>query len=178
MNNTINIAFYKTRFGELILGSYKQKLCLCDWRYRKSRQAIDERIQSGLKAKYVDGDSEISELTIAQLNTYFKGERTNFEIPLLLVGSDFQKSVWEALLQIPYGNTKTYMELAKQTGNKQTIRAVAAANGANAISIIVPCHRIVGSNGDLVGYAGGIQVKKKLLQLEKAEITSQLDLFQ
>jgi methylated-DNA-[protein]-cysteine S-methyltransferase len=89
-----------------------------------------------------------------------------FNVPLLFVGSDFQKQVWNALMQIPFGVTKSYMELSKQFGNEKAIRAVASANGANAISIMVPCHRIIGSNCELTGYAGGLPVKKQLLQLE------------
>ena len=83
-----------------------------------------------------------------------------------MFGSDFQKSVWNALIQIPFGETKSYLALSQQLQNPDAIRAVASANGANAISIIVPCHRIIGSDGSLVGYAGGLEAKKKLLRLE------------
>ncbi len=100
-----------------------------------------------------------------------------FDIPLLLVGSEFQKSVWNALLQVPYGVTETYLGLSKNIENEKAIRAVASANGANAIAIIVPCHRIIGSDGSLVGYAGGLNAKRKLLNIEKALDNSQLSLF-
>lgn len=175
--NKINIEYFKTPVGELIIGSFEHKLCLCDWRYRKMRSAIDKRIQSGLDAEYEPGDSEVIEETIFQLNEYFEGDRTTFDIPLLLVGSDFQKSVWEALVQIPFGKTETYLGLSKNLGNEKAIRAVATANGANAISILVPCHRVIGSDGGLVGYAGGLDAKKKLLNIENALIKSQLSLF-
>ena len=95
----------------------------------------------------------------------------------MLVGSDFQKTVWNTLLQIPYGKTETYLGLSKSMNNEKAIRAVASANGANAFSIIVPCHRVIGSDGKLVGYAGGLSVKKKLLELEGALATNQLSLF-
>ena len=166
--DNIQTTYYKTPYGELILGSFDHQLCLCDWRFRKMRASIDERIQAGLKASYVEEKSEIADETIAQLSQYFKGERQQFDIPLLLVGSEFQKQVWKELLRIPYGTTESYAGLSKKLGNEEAIRAVASANGANAISIIVPCHRILGSDGSLTGYAGGLETKRKLLRLENA----------
>jgi methylated-DNA-[protein]-cysteine S-methyltransferase len=100
------------------------------------------------------------------MDEYFLGERKAFDIPLLMVGTEFQHSVWQGLIQIPYGTTASYLELSRNIGNEKAVRAVATANGANAISILIPCHRIIGSNGDLVGYAGGLATKKKLLELE------------
>ena len=169
--------YIKTPVGELILGSFNNQLCVADWRYRKMRSAIDTRIMNGLNSEFETGTSEVIEETKQQLKQYFDGERTTFEIPLLMVGTDFQKQVWNALIQIPYGKTETYLGLSKSLENEKAIRAVASANGANAISIIVPCHRIIGSNGDLVGYAGGLPAKKKLLELEGALSSSQLSIF-
>ena len=166
--NKIQVKYYKSPIGELILGSYDGKLCLADWRYRKMRSTIDKRIKAGLNAEFVEGNSDVIEKTISQLDEYFKNERKEFDIPLLFVGSDFQKSVWDALIQVPYGKTDTYLGLSKKIGNVKAIRAVAGANGANAISIIVPCHRIIGSDGSLIGYAGGLNAKKKLLELESS----------
>jgi methylated-DNA-[protein]-cysteine S-methyltransferase len=168
MPGIINTAYFKNDYGELILGSYEQQLCLCDWRYRKMRASIDLRIQRGLQAEYVEEESEIIDKTRRQLSAYFAGERTGFDLPLLMVGSEFQKKVWKLLLEIPFGKTESYMGLSKKLGDVKAIRAVASANGANAISIIVPCHRIIGSDGNLTGYAGGLQTKRKLLRLEKA----------
>ena len=177
MKDAIKITYFKTAFGELVLGSFHNELCLCDWRYRKMRSSIDKRIKTYLNADFVEENSEINVQTQLQLNQYFNCERTEFDIPLLFAGSDFQKAVWHALLKIPYGKTDTYLGLSKRIENAKAVRAVASANGANAISIIVPCHRIIGSNGELVGYAGGLPAKKKLLQLEKAIDGSQLSLF-
>jgi len=177
MQNEISIEYFKTPFGELIMGSFNNILCLCDWRYRKMRSSIDHRIKTELNAGYIDGSSKIIKITKTQLSQYFEGNRSEFDIPLLLVGSDFQKKIWNALLQISYGNTETYLGLSKKTGNEKAIRAVATANGANAISIIIPCHRIIGSDGGLVGYAGGLKVKRELLQLENALINKQYRLF-
>ncbi len=164
--NTISIQYYKSPVGEILLGSYEGKLCLADWKYRRMRSTIDKRIQSGLNAEYVEQSSEVIEETIKEMKEYFAGERKDFDIPLLMVGTDFQKSVWEGLIQVPCGTTASYLELSRNIGNEKAVRAVASANGANAISILIPCHRIIGSNGDLVGYAGGLPVKKKLLELE------------
>ena len=162
----ISIQYYKTPVGELILGSYDNQLCLADWRYRKMRRTIDTRIQKGLKTEYVEESSEVIVETMKQLDEYFANERKTFDIPLLMVGTDFQKSVWQGLIKIPYGTTASYLELSKNIGNEKAVRAVASANGANAISIMIPCHRIIGSDGALTGYAGGLPIKKKLLELE------------
>lgn len=166
MYNKINVQYHKTEFGELILGSFNNQLCLCDWRYRKMRDAIDNRIKKGLNAEYVQQNSPIIAESIKQISEYIAGDRVSFDIPLLLVGTDFQKRVWEELMKIPYGTTQSYLGLAKQMGNEKAIRAIATANGANAISIIIPCHRIIGSGGEMVGYAGGTTTKRKLLELE------------
>jgi len=163
----ISIQYWQSPVGELILGSYGEKLCLADWRYRKQRERVDRRLQKSLEATYAKATSPVIQETIMQLKEYFSGERKDFDILLLLVGTNFQQSVWKGLMQIPYGSTASYLELAKNIGNEKAVRAVASANGANAISILVPCHRIIGSNGTLTGYAGGLDVKEKLLTLEK-----------
>ncbi len=166
--NQINIQYYKTKVGEFILGSFNSKLCMLDWRYRKMRTTIDNRIRNGLKAEYVENGDELIGEAIEQLDEFLRGDRRRFDIPLLMVGTEFQKSVWNALVKVPYGYTSTYLQLAENANNKKAVRAVASANGANAISLIIPCHRIIGSNGELVGYAGGLPVKKRLLELEKS----------
>ena len=163
----INIHYHKTIYGELIIGSYDNKLCLLDWKNRTKRDTIDNRLQKNLNAKFVEYIDDIIKLTIKQLNEYFAQKRTFFSIPILLVGTSFQKKVWNSLLDIPYGTTSTYKIQSKHIGNEKAIRAVANANGANVISIIIPCHRIIGSNGKLTGYAGGLEVKEKLLELER-----------
>ena len=164
--NKIIVQYHKTPYGELILGSFDEELCLCDWRYRKKRSTIDRRLEKNLNAGFIKGESKVLSQTVAQLNEYFNFERKTFDIPLLLVGTDFQKTVWNKLIKITYGKTASYMQLAKRVGNIKAVRPVASANGANAISIIVPCHRIIGSDGALVGYAGGLKAKQKLLELE------------
>ena len=173
----ICIQYHKTKIGELILGSYSGKLCLLDFRYRKMRKAVDDRIKKGLSADFIEEDSEIIEKTRLELDEYFQENRREFDLPMQMVGSDFQKSVWNALLKVPYGTTSTYLQLAKDINNEKAVRAVAGANGANAMAIIIPCHRIIGSKGELVGYAGGLPTKKRLLMLEqKLEFYTQIPL--
>lgn len=103
-----------------------------------------------------------------QLDEYFANKRQRFDLRLAAKGTDFQKAVWQALVEIPYGTTTSYAELAKTIGRPKAIRAVGAANGANPIAVIVPCHRVIGSNGSLTGFAGGLERKQLLLQLEGA----------
>lgn len=103
-----------------------------------------------------------------QLDAYWRGELTTFDVPLDPVGTDFQKSVWKALREIPYGTTVTYGAIADAIGKPRAVRAVGRANGSNPIAVIVPCHRVIGANGSLIGYAGGIDKKTKLLELEGA----------
>lgn len=162
----IKIAYHKTKYGELIIGSYKEKLCLCDWRYRKMRESIDKRIKTSLGSEFELETTDVILETIKQLNEYFEQKRKIFDLPLHLVGTDFQRKEWDALIQVPYGKTSTYLKQSETLGNVKAIRAVATANGANAIAIVVPCHRIIGSDGKLIGYAGGLRVKEKLLELE------------
>lgn len=104
--------------------------------------------------------------TERQLREYFAGTRTEFDLPLQPAGSEFQQKVWRALREIPFGQTRSYLDLAKSVGSAKAVRAVGAANGKNPLSIVVPCHRVVGTNGALTGFAGGLEVKAKLLALE------------
>lgn len=107
--------------------------------------------------------------TQQQLNEYFQGQRQNFELPLDFEGTEFQKKVWQALLGIPFGETRSYRQIAEQVGSPKAVRAVGAANGQNPISIIAPCHRVIGSSGKLVGFAGGLDNKQILLKLEQQQ---------
>ena len=164
--NTISIQYLNTPVGEMILGAYGNKLCLSDWRYRKSRVAVDNRLQKGLHATYIEEESPVLTLAKEELEAYFKGLRKTFDLPLLMVGTEFQKSVWQELLKLPFGITASYLDLAKGVNNEKAVRAAASAVGANAISIFIPCHRIIGSDGSLTGYAGGLDAKKELLEIE------------
>lgn len=115
-------------------------------------------------------ETELIKKAKKQLDEYFNGERKKFNLPLELKGTEFQRKVWKALINIPYGRTKTYKEIAIEVGNEKACRAVGMANNKNPIAIIIPCHRVIGSNNKLVGYAGGLELKEKLLSLEKTTV--------
>ena len=164
---TISTTTYASPYGQMVLGEYKGRICLCDWRYRKMRSAIDQRLSVILQAGFQKNETDLLQQCIGQLEQYFKGQRKSFDLPMQMLGTDFQKSVWKRLQQIPYGRTLSYIELARELDNEDAVRAVAAANGANALALLIPCHRVVGKNGSMTGYAGGIRVKKQLLELEQ-----------
>ena len=119
-----------------------------------------------LCSEFEVGTSEVIEKAARQLDEFFAGKRKEFDVPLLFVGTDFQKTVWNELLEIPFGKTVSYGEMAKRLDIPNAVRAVANANGANALSIFVPCHRVIGSDRSLTGYGGGLTAKKYLLELE------------
>ena len=114
--------------------------------------------------------TDLIKKTVLQLNEYLIGERTEFDLPLKPEGTAFQKKVWEALCTIPYGQTRSYKEIAVQIGNEKACRAVGMANNCNPISIIIPCHRVIGADKSLVGYGGGLNIKVKLLNLESSGV--------
>jgi methylated-DNA-[protein]-cysteine S-methyltransferase len=158
--NPMHRAFLKTPIGHLeVTGSEKGINSLYFLNFKVKPQHIPACLRT----------------CIDQLDEYFHGSRVEFDIKLDLDGSPFQLKVWNELLKIPYGQTISYLELARRTGNVKAFRAVGGANGNNPVSIIVPCHRVIGSNGRLVGYRGGLKRKKWLLEHEHA--FSQRDLF-
>jgi methylated-DNA-[protein]-cysteine S-methyltransferase len=174
--NKIYIQEYKSPVGELIIGVFEDRICICDWKFRKQRLIIDERIKKYFNADFIIENKPIIQETVIQLNEYFTQKREDFELPIVFAGTNFQKKVWQELQKIPFGRTLSYLQLSKNLNQPLAIRAVASANGANAISIIVPCHRIIGSKGELVGYAGGIITKKKLLSMEN-KIQIEMELY-
>jgi methylated-DNA-[protein]-cysteine S-methyltransferase len=157
----------KTPLGVMLAGCDAEGICLFDFAYRKSIHKIVSRIESVSGELWSDGYMPIFDLLQEQIAAYFDGALQNFSLPLSLKGTPFQISVWKGLLQIPYGETRSYLQQAQLLGNEKAVRAVAAANGENGIAIIVPCHRVVGTNGSLTGYGGGIQKKAWLLRHEK-----------
>ncbi|MCM1371469.1 MAG: methylated-DNA--[protein]-cysteine S-methyltransferase [Bacteroides sp.] len=166
--NSILIRQYDSPCGVLMLGSSDNKLCLCDWQVEQHRNHVERRLKNILQAEFEYGTSEVIEHAMLQLDEFFARQRREFRVPLLFVGTDFQKTVWNELLNIPYGKTVSYSEMSRRIGMPKSVRAVANANGANAISIFVPCHRVIGSNGSLTGYGGGLDAKRSLLELENA----------
>ena len=162
----VNIQYCYSPCGEIILASVDDELCLCDWNEMPCAERNKLRLSRYMKAEFKIETSPILELAKKQLNEYFTGNRKIFDIPLHLVGTDFQKKVWNALLDIPYGETRSYKEIAQSIGSPNSVRAVAGAIGANGISIFIPCHRVIGSNHSLTGFAGGLVAKRILLEIE------------
>lgn len=165
---TVKIARYRSPVGEMLVGSCGGGLCICDWAAEKRRDTIDRRIRRRLNAEYEEGTSATVERAIGELDEYFAGRRRTFDIPVVFAGSEFQCSVWKELMKIPYGTTISYGELARRINNPKAVRAVASANATNPISIFVPCHRVIGGDRKLAGYGGGLEAKRRLLELEGA----------
>ena len=164
--NTITTKYIETKLGPMIAGISNNQLCLLEFAKpeRLSRTLI--KLERQYKYSLIEGKHPLFQQLEIELADYFTGTLKNFNIPILMIGTDFEKRVWNELLKIPYGITKSYLEIAKQVGNPTAFRAVARANGSNNISIIIPCHRVIASNGDLQGYGGGLWRKEKLLNLE------------
>lgn len=158
---------YVSPIGELILGEKEGRLCMCDWVCEPHRSAINRHIERQLKFDYRVAITPVAQQAVAQLNEYFAGSRREFNLPLEFIGTEFQQAVWRELQRIPYGTTISYGELARRIGNPRAVRAVARANAINSISIIVPCHRVIGSDGRLSGYGGGAAAKEFLINLER-----------
>lgn len=150
----------------MIIGSVGDALCISDWFHNPRRESIDRRLCRAIEDSFIEGSSPLIERTIAELKEYFAGERRVFDIPLRFAGTEFQCRVWTSLMDIPYGATISYRDLADRTGNPKAVRAVANAVASNPLSILVPCHRVVGTDGSLTGYAGGLAAKRMLLALE------------
>ncbi len=164
--NVIKTKRYESPCGVLLLGSFGDKLCLCDWQVEKHRSHVDKRLKRILRAEFEEATSEVSDQAVLQLDEFFAGKRREFDVPLLFAGTDFQKTVWNELLKIPFGKTISYGEMAQRIGLPKAVRAVANANGANSMSIFAPCHRVIGSDRSLTGYGGGLAAKQMLLELE------------
>ena len=162
----INIQYFNSSCGLFVLASFGDKICLCDWSNNPCAERNKRRIERYLNASFKIETTSILEETKRQLDEYFAGNRKAFTIPLHFVGTDFQQQVWNELLNIPYGATTSYKEIAQNISKPKAVRAVAGAIGANGISILIPCHRVIGSDKSLTGYAGGLKAKKMLLQIE------------
>ena len=161
------------------IGATDEGICLFDFQYRRSIDSIVGRIETLGGMKLTEGEHPYFALLEQQVAEYFLGTRKEFDLPLHLIGTAFQKSVWQGLLTIPYGETRSYKQQSIFLGNEKAIRAVAGANGENGIAIIIPCHRVIGTNGTLTGYGGGLPTKKWLLEHERKHSgkTGQAELF-
>jgi AraC family transcriptional regulator of adaptative response/methylated-DNA-[protein]-cysteine methyltransferase len=155
-----------TPLGSMTACIAHDALCLLEFSDRRMLPTQLKIIQNRLKKNIVEGDHPLFERVQDQVSLYMQGKLTHFDVPLLMPGTPFQQRVWQALLEIPYGQTISYLTLANRLGNALAIRAVAQANGYNRLAIVVPCHRVIGSDGELTGYGGGLTRKRFLLELE------------
>jgi AraC family transcriptional regulator of adaptative response/methylated-DNA-[protein]-cysteine methyltransferase len=167
-NQLIQTARVTTPLGPMLAGAIDEGICLLEFTDRRMLEAEIKRLSKLLNARLVPGISQPLERLKKQLEEYFCGRRKVFDVPLVLPGTPFQKKVWAELQRIPYGATPSYKEQAELLGLPKAIRAVAKVNGDNNIAIIVPCHRVVGTNGVLTGYGGGLWRKEYLLKHERS----------
>lgn len=157
---------YNAPCGRLVLGSVGEMLCLCDWLDGTHGVSLSATLERHLGIDSVVGSTEVLMRAEQWLDAYFSGVVDAPDLPLMLVGTEFQKRVWNELTGIPSGATITYKELASRVGRPAAVRAVANAVGANRLSVFIPCHRVIGSDNSMTGYAGGIAAKRFLLSLE------------
>ena len=164
----IDLKRIETPIGTMYAAATAEGICMLEFTDRKMLETEFKDLAKSLNAIIIQGENPHFIPLEKELEEYFLGKRTEFTVPLSPVGTDFQKSVWKVLMKIPYGETWNYKKQSEVLGDAKKVRAVANANGMNKISILIPCHRVIGSNGTLTGYGGGIWRKQKLLELEKA----------
>ncbi len=172
MENKIEIAEIQSPVGIFLAGTIDGKCCMFEFKHRKTIDQIVEKKKKQYAAEFVYNENDLHKLIKNQIDLYFEGKLKEFTIPLDQHGTEFQKSVWKELIKIPIGSTISYGELAKRVERPKAVRAVGSANGANNIAIIIPCHRVIRSDGHLQGYGGGIDKKKKLIKHERKVVMS------
>lgn len=163
----VRITRLPTPLGPMLAGVGDEALHLLEFTDRRMLESQIGRLRRRLGAVFVPDTAELTERLRAELGGYFAGTRTAFDLPLDPVGSGFQHEVWARLAEIPYGETRSYADIAAAVGRPNAVRAVGTANGANPIAVVVPCHRVVASDGSLSGYGGGVWRKRRLLELER-----------
>lgn len=158
-----------TPLGPMLVGGTDDALCLLEFVDRRMLESQLSRMQRRLECALLPGSNPVTAELERELKAYFDGRLSSFAVPLSAPGTEFQRNVWDALLEIPFGTTVSYGEIARRIGRPSAVRAVARANGANRIAILIPCHRVIGSDGTLTGYGGGLWRKKRLLELEAGQ---------
>ena len=160
-----------TPLGPMLVGATSRGVCLLEFTDRKMLETELRDLQRLLNTRIIVGENQHITQVRSELTEYFQGERQQFDIPLDTPGTDFQRMVWHSLQQIPFGSTRSYQQQAEKVGRPRAIRAIASANGHNRISIVIPCHRVIGKDGNLTGYGGGLERKRWLLAFEKEVAT-------
>lgn len=165
--NVIDMQRLETPLGPMMACAVAEGICLLEFTDRKMLETELKALAKICKATILQGDNPHFKILSQQLCEYFSGRRTTFSVPLFMPGTPFQQAVWHELQRIPYGTTRSYSQQAAALNKPEAVRAVASANGMNRIAILVPCHRVIGANGNLTGYGGGLWRKQRLLALEK-----------
>jgi AraC family transcriptional regulator of adaptative response/methylated-DNA-[protein]-cysteine methyltransferase len=173
----INIKRVTSPLGIILLGAGKESLVLLEFGDRRKLATQLKTLSDRFRCPVVPGTNDIIEKMETELDEYFCQERKTFTVPLSYPGTEFQSQTWSALQEIPYGETCSYQDLANVLGKPKAVRAVANANGCNRIAIVIPCHRVIGSDGTLTGYGGGLWRKQRLLELEGAIVPQPPELF-
>ena len=173
----IKIFKIETPLGEMVAGATDEGLCLLEFNDRKRAATECRDLVKLLNQQLEEGENKHLTEVRKQLEGYFSGSLKKFSIPLVTPGTDFQQEVWKELMEISYGNTRSYQEQANALRRSDSVRAVANANGMNRISIIIPCHRVIGSDGRLTGYGGGLIRKKWLLDHERKNSGKAIDML-
>ncbi len=168
METIVNVAVYDSPMGELLVGVSDDAAWLCAWRNSVRLKRVMARISRLGNVKFVDGIRPMTCMLRDELDEYFAGKRSSFSMPIKVCGTDFQKQVWSALAEVPYATTISYSALARRAGCQSSVRAVAAAMGDNSLCLLLPCHRVTGSGGSIGGYAGSVETKLRLLELESS----------
>jgi len=169
-SKVVTVNRYLSPLGPMLLGVTQEQLCLMEFADRRMLETQIERLRRRLQCSMVPGSSPLLDRAAAELDAYFTGVLRVFSLPLALPGTEFQQRVWRQLMKIPFGETISYAQLASRIGQPSAVRAVARANGDNRLAIVVPCHRVIGSDGRLTGYGGGLWRKQKLLEHEQQHL--------
>ena len=169
-STVVNVTRIVTPLGPMLAGATSTALCLLEFADRRMLELQLRRVSKHFDAYFLPASNAILEQATREIDAYFNGALRRFTVALDIPGSTFQQSVWKQLQQIPYGKTVSYRDIAVALGAPLSVRAVARANGDNRIAIMIPCHRVIGSNGDLTGYGGGLWRKRRLLEIERQTI--------
>jgi len=159
-----------TPLGPMLAAATRDALLLLEFADRRQLASQVRRVVQRAGVVYVPESNPVLERTASELAEYFSGNRRTFTVPIGPLGTEFEREVWGALTEIPFGETRSYAEIARRVGRSTAVRAVGRANGMNAIAVVIPCHRVVGSNGRLVGYGGGLWRKERLLAHERSSL--------
>jgi AraC family transcriptional regulator of adaptative response/methylated-DNA-[protein]-cysteine methyltransferase len=169
-NNAIVYRDIKSPLGEMIAGATSKGVCFLEWHDRGGVETILNRVAKRYKTDPQPGNNVHLDLLEREIDSYFRGDLKQFTVSVDVTGTAFEQATWRQLLKIPYGETRSYGQIAKNLGKPKASRAVGRANGANYLSIVIPCHRVIEANGNLRGYGGKLWRKKRLLELENKQV--------